>query len=133
LSDLSSSEGIRVYPAEDAPELTEWPDRLDLIGVGTLDPVAFTGVRRAILNRTHLFLETDADPVILPRRAFPEEVLFHLLQDEFLGFRSAEVQTVLVHDHLHLFHPHGPGLFRNVIVDALTQRMSVKRRLGKPR
>jgi hypothetical protein len=53
--------------------VTEWPDRLDLVGVGTLDPVPFTGVRRTILSRTHLFLETDADPVILPRRAFPEE------------------------------------------------------------
>ena len=29
--------------------------------------------RRTILTRTHLFLETDAEPVILPRRAFPEE------------------------------------------------------------
>jgi len=53
--------------------VTEWPDRLDLIGVGTLDPVPFAEVRRTILNRTHLFLDTDADPVILPRRAFPEE------------------------------------------------------------
>ena len=53
--------------------VTEWPDRLDLIGVGTLDPVAFSDVRRTILNRTHLFLDTDAEPIILPRRAFPEE------------------------------------------------------------
>lgn len=53
--------------------VTEWPDRLDLVGTGKLEPIPFTGVRRTLLTRTHLFLDTDADPVILPRRAFPEE------------------------------------------------------------
>ena len=53
--------------------MTEWPDQLDLVGVGTLDPVPFADVPPTILNRTHLFLDTDAEPVILPRRAFPEE------------------------------------------------------------
>jgi hypothetical protein len=53
--------------------VTEWPDRLDLVGTGKLEPIPFTGVRRALLTRSHLFLETDTDPVILPRRAFPEE------------------------------------------------------------
>jgi hypothetical protein len=53
--------------------VTEWPDRLDLVGTGQLEPVPFTGVRRTLLTRTHLFLETDADPVLLPRSAFPEE------------------------------------------------------------
>jgi len=53
--------------------VSDWPDRLDLVGTGRLDAVPFSGVRRSILTRTHLFLETDDDVVILPRRAFPEE------------------------------------------------------------
>jgi len=53
--------------------VTEWPDRLDLVGTGRLDPVAFADVRRTILGRTHLFLDTDTDPIILPRRGFAEE------------------------------------------------------------
>lgn len=53
--------------------VTEWPDRLDVVGTGTLDAVPFTGIRRSLLTRTHLFLDTDAEPVILPRRAFAEE------------------------------------------------------------
>jgi hypothetical protein len=53
--------------------VTEWSDRLDLVGTGTLDAIPFTGVRRTLLTRTHLFLETDAEPVVLPRRAFAEE------------------------------------------------------------
>ena len=53
--------------------VTEWPDRLDLVGTGRLDPVAFADVRRTILGRTHLFLDTDADPIILPRRGFAED------------------------------------------------------------
>ena len=53
--------------------VSEWPDRLDLVGTGRLDPLAFADIRRSILTRTHLFLETDEDIVILPRRAFPEE------------------------------------------------------------
>ena len=53
--------------------VSDWPDRLDLVGTGKLDAVPFSGVRRSILTRTHLFIETDDDVVILPRRAFPEE------------------------------------------------------------
>lgn len=53
--------------------VTEWPDRLDVVGTGTLDAVPFTGIRRTVLTRTHLFLDTDAEPLILPRRAFAEE------------------------------------------------------------
>lgn len=53
--------------------VSDWPDRLDLVGTGKLDAVRFADVRRSILTRTHLFLETDEDVIILPRRAFPEE------------------------------------------------------------
>ena len=51
----------------------EWPDRLDLSGIGRLDPIPFSAVRRTISTRTHLLLEADQDVVILPRRAFAEE------------------------------------------------------------
>jgi len=53
--------------------VTQWPDRLDFIGTGQLAAVPLTGIRRTLLTRTHLFLQTDAEPVILPRRAFAEE------------------------------------------------------------
>jgi hypothetical protein len=53
--------------------VSEWPDRLDLIGIGTLDPIPFTSIRRIISTRTHLVFEADQDVVILPRRAFAEE------------------------------------------------------------
>ncbi len=56
-------------------ELTvaEWPDRLEVAGAGPPRTLVFSGVRRSILTRTHLFLEDGRDPVILPRRAFLEE------------------------------------------------------------
>ena len=53
--------------------VSEWSDRLDLVGVGRLDPIPFSGIRRTIPTRTHLLLEADQDVVILPRRAFAEE------------------------------------------------------------
>lgn len=62
----------RRYKRPHEVTVSDWPDRLDLVGTGKLDAVPFAGVRRKILTRTHLFLETDDDVVILPRRAFPE-------------------------------------------------------------
>src|SRR5260370_37873591 len=53
-------------------------------------------------------------------RAFAEKVLFHLLEQKLLGLRLAQVEAVLVHDHLHVFHPPLPCLFPNILVDALT-------------
>lgn len=51
----------------------EWPDRLDIASLGLPRTLPFAEVRRVILTRTHLLLETDAEPLIIPRRAFPEE------------------------------------------------------------
>jgi len=68
--------------------VTEWPDRLDLVGTGTLDAVPFTGIRRSLLTRTHLFLETDSEPVILPRRAFAEEGAVEDLARRIGGIRG---------------------------------------------
>src|SRR5579872_4843979 len=58
--------------------------------------------------------------------AFAEEVFFHLFEQELLGFGLAEVEAVLVHDHLHVLDPTLPGFFGNVLVDALPQRVPVK-------
>ena len=53
--------------------LSEWPDRLELVSVGMPRLVAFGDIRRSLLTRTHLFLDTDDAVLMLPRRAFPEE------------------------------------------------------------
>ena len=58
------------------------------------------------------------------RRAFAEEVLFHLLDQELLRFLRAQVEAVLVHDHLHVLDPHPPGFLRHVVVDALAEGMA---------
>ena len=54
-------------------QLEEWPDRLELSGSGLPRTVAYPDIRRVVLPRTHLLLDTDGEPVILPRRGFPEE------------------------------------------------------------
>src|ERR1039458_5669024 len=59
-------------------------------------------------------------------RAFAKEVLVHLLDEELLGFLVAEVEAVLVHDHLQAVYPHLPGFLGNVVVDLLPQRMAVE-------
>jgi hypothetical protein len=53
--------------------LSEWPDRLDLVSTGMPRSIAFGDIRRAVLTRTHLFLDIDDGVVMLPRSAFPEE------------------------------------------------------------
>jgi hypothetical protein len=54
-------------------QLEEWPERLELSGSGLPRSVHYAEIRRVLLTRTHLVLETDGEPVILPRRGFPEE------------------------------------------------------------
>lgn len=74
--------------------VTEWPDRLDLVGTGKLDPVTFASIRRSLLGRTHLFLETDDDVIILPRRGFPEEGAIEDLARRIEGVpRAAPVEA----------------------------------------
>src|ERR1017187_579301 len=58
------------------------------------------------------------------RRTFAKEVVFHLLQKEFLRFLRPQVEAVFVHDHFHVLQPELPRLFGNVVVDALTERMT---------
>jgi len=65
-------------------------------------------------------------------RAIAEEVLLHLLEEEFLRFRVAEVQPVLVHEHLHVLEPQLPRLFRDVLVDALSERVPFEGNSSSP-
>jgi hypothetical protein len=53
-------------------QLVEWPDRLEFSGAGLPRTVLLREIKLGQLTRTHLFFETSADPIILPRRAFPE-------------------------------------------------------------
>src|SRR3954463_14270010 len=62
---------------------------------------------------------------------FAEEILLHLLDDELLRLGSTQVQTVLVHQHFHMVHPHAPGIFRYVVVDTLTEWMTLERNFGQ--
>src|ERR1039457_1669791 len=56
-----------------------------------------------------------------------KEETVHRLDEELLGFPVAEVEPVLVHNHLHAVHPHLPGLLGNVVVDLLPKRMAIER------
>src|SRR5258708_2411277 len=66
------------------------------------------------------------------RRAFPEEILVHLLDEEFLRLRRAQVEPVLIHEHLHVLHPEFPGFLRDVVVYFLPQRMAFERDFVQP-
>ena len=61
--------------------------------------------------------------------AFTEEILLHLLEQKLLRLGGSEIQPILVHEHLHVLDPHLPGVFRNVVVDALAQWMTFERYL----
>jgi len=58
------------------------------------------------------------------RRALSEEVLLHLLQKKFLCLGRTQVEAVLVHEHFHVLDPHSPRLFRDVLINALAERMA---------
>ena len=53
-------------------QLVEWPDRLEFSGSGLPRTVPLKDIKSGQLTRTHLFFETAGEPIILPRRAFPE-------------------------------------------------------------
>lgn len=53
--------------------LTEWPDRLDIVGPGIPRELKLRDIRESILGRAHLFLVGDDGVLILPRAAFSEE------------------------------------------------------------
>src|SRR5207248_3079758 len=60
---------------------------------------------------------------------FAKEEILHLFEEELLRFLGAEVEAVLVHDHLHMLHPQLPGLFGDVFIDALAEGVAFERHL----
>ena len=70
--------------------VSEWPDRLDLIGIGKLDPIPLNSIRRTISTRTHLLFEADQDVIILPRRAFVEDGALEELARKVEGIPRAD-------------------------------------------
>ena len=53
--------------------VTEWPDRLEIVGAGLPGKLPLIDIRESIPTRTHLFLVADDGVVILPRSAFAED------------------------------------------------------------
>src|SRR5262249_41692482 len=54
-------------------------------------------------------------------RAFAEEELLCLVEQDLVGLLRAARQPVLVHDHLEVLQPHLPRILRNALVDALAE------------
>lgn len=75
--------------------LTEWPERLEIIGAGMPHDLPFRDIRESILVRTHLFLVSDDGVLILPRRAFAEEGVIEGLAARIAG-KPAPVPTTAV-------------------------------------
>jgi hypothetical protein len=65
--------------------LTEHRDKLDIIGAGLPRELPLPDIRESILARTHLFLISDNDVLIIPRHAFHEEGAVEALADRIAG------------------------------------------------
>ncbi len=65
--------------------LTEWPDRLGIIGSGLPRELELIDIRESILTRTHLFLVSDNGVLMLPRNAFVEEGVVEALAARIAG------------------------------------------------
>src|SRR5579883_1224055 len=53
--------------------------------------------------------------------AFAKEELLHLLFHDFLGVGIDRIQAIFVHDHFGVFEPELPGIFRDILIDALAE------------
>jgi hypothetical protein len=65
--------------------LTEWTDRLEIVGGGMPRELKLIDIRESILTRTHLFLVSDNGVLMLPRNAFPEEGVAEALAARIAG------------------------------------------------
>ena len=65
--------------------LTEWTDKLEIVGAGMPRELKLIDIRESILTRTHLFLVSDNGVLILPRNAFPEEGVAEALAARIAG------------------------------------------------
>jgi hypothetical protein len=76
--------GRRVKRPQDIT-LTEWTDRLEIIGTGLPPQLSFQSIRESILVPTHLFLISDDGVLIVPRTAFAEEGVVEALAARIAG------------------------------------------------
>src|SRR5882724_7461318 len=60
-------------------------------------------------------------------RTLAEEVAVHLLDQKFLCLCGAEVEPILIHEHLHVLHPHFPRVLGDTLVDFLSKRVAFER------
>src|SRR5690606_41632001 len=65
--------------------LTEWPDRLAIVGNGLPRELPFLDIRESLLGRTHLFLVSDHGMLIPPSRVFPEAGVIEALAARIAG------------------------------------------------
>jgi hypothetical protein len=65
--------------------VSEWPDRLEIVVAGTPRGLPLTQIRESILAGDHLFLISDADVLILPRRAFADDGVIDILAARIAG------------------------------------------------
>ena len=65
--------------------LTEYREKLDIIGGGLPRELPLREIRESILGRTHLFLVSDNGVLIIPRNAFQEEGAVEALADRIAG------------------------------------------------
>jgi hypothetical protein len=76
--------GRRIRRPEEVT-LTEWTDRLEIIGSGLPRELPFLEIRESILTGAHLFIVSDAGVLILPRQVFPEEGVVEALAARIAG------------------------------------------------
>jgi hypothetical protein len=65
--------------------LTEYREKLEIIGAGMPRQLPLLEIRESILGRTHLFLVSDNEVLIIPRHAFQEEGAVEALADRIAG------------------------------------------------
>jgi hypothetical protein len=76
--------GIRLKRPQEVT-VTEWPDRLDIIGMSLPPTLRFQEIRESILVRTHLFVVSDNGVLIVPLTAFEEEGIVEALAARIAG------------------------------------------------
>jgi hypothetical protein len=65
--------------------LSEYREKLDIIGGGLPRELPLLEIRESILARSHLFLVSDNGVLIIPRNAFQEEGVVEALADRIAG------------------------------------------------
>jgi len=71
--------------------LGEWPDRLELSVGNAPRTLLFADIREAVLTGAYLFVVSDGDVLIVPRRALPEEGALDALARRIAGMDKPPV------------------------------------------